>query len=488
MDHPRRSVPGAKGLNSGARTSDRRRSLAWGTAVALAALLIFTSAAAAADPTGTETFKKDPNTAVNFTWTLIAGFLVFFMQAGFALLGAGLIRAKNTVNYLTKSYMDFCMAALSFWAFGFALMFGGSKLAPGLEAGNPLVGFSGFFLTRQAYDVSTGMLWLFQMVFAATAATIVAGVVAERMKITAYLAYGFLIGALIYPIYGHWIWGGGWLATLPFGVGARDFAGSGVVHTIGGLVGLTGAAMVGPRIGKFNPDGTANVIPGHNMVYVVLGTFILFFGWFGFNPGSTLLATDLRISVIAVNTFLAGAAGAVASIYYSLAKTGKADIVMACNGSLAGLVGITAPCAYVAPWAAVVIGAIAPFVMMATLAFVERTLKVDDPVGAIGVHAGGGLWGLLAVGIFADGTYGGVKGLVTGAWGQLIAQLINMGTVVVWALGTGFLLFGLLKITMGLRASREEELSGLDVPEHGTECYPRELVPVSPIAGASERF
>lgn len=476
------------GSLSQGRAPASRRSLHKWTLVALVFLLVASSAAYAGDPTGTETFKKDPNTAVNFAWTLMAGFLVFFMQAGFAFLGAGLIRSKNTVNYMTKSFMDFCMAALSFWAFGFALMFGGSKLAPGLDLGNPLVGFSGWFLTRQGYDVTTAMLWFFQMVFAATAATIVAGAVAERMKITAYLAYSFIIGAIIYPTYGHWMWGGGWLSTLPFGVGARDFAGSGVVHTIGGLVALAGAAMVGPRIGKFNPDGTPNPIPGHNMVYTVMGTFILFFGWFGFNPGSTLAATDLRISVIAVNTFLAGAAGAVAAIYYSLVKTGKADIVLACNGSLAGLVGITAPCAYVAPWAAVVIGAIAPFVMMTTAAFVERVLKVDDCVGAIGVHAGGGLWGLLAVGIFADGTYGGVGGLIVGKGGQLVAQLIDMGAVVVWGLGTGFLLFWLLRVTMGLRASREEELMGLDVPEHGTECYPQERVPVSAIAGASERF
>lgn len=426
------------------------------------------------DPNGADTIAADPTKAVNFAWTLIAGFLVFFMQAGFAFLGAGLIRSRNTVNYLTKSFMDFCMCALAFFAFGYALMFGGSALASGLETGNPWIGYSGFFLTGASYDVYTIMLWFFQVVFAATAATIVAGCLAERTKITAYLAYSFLVSALIYPIYGHWIWGGGWLSTLPFGAGAKDFAGSGVVHTIGGLVGLAGAAMVGPRIGKFNPDGTPNKIPGHNMMYVVMGTFILFFGWFGFNPGSTLAATDLRISVIAVNTFLAGAAGAVAAIYASIMRTGKADIVQACNGSLAGLVGITAPCAFVAPWAAVVIGAIAPFAMDLMNWFVERVIKVDDPVGAVGVHAGGGLWGLLAVGIFADGTYYEVAGLITGQTGQLIAQLIDMATVTVWALGTGFLLFWLLKVTMGLRASREEELAGLDVPEHGTAAYPAE--------------
>ncbi len=440
------------------------------------------SVALAADPNPIDEVKA----GVNFAWTLMAGFLVFFMQAGFALLGAGLIRSKNTVNYLTKSFMDFCMCALAFWAFGFALMFGGSAMGSGLEAnfGNPIIGYGGFLLTGAAYDNATILLWFFQVVFAATAATIVAGMMAERTKIAAYLAYSFLVSALIYPIYGHWVWGGGWLATLPFGTGAKDFAGSGVVHVIGGLVGLAGATLVGPRIGRFNADGSANKLPGHNMMYVALGTFILFFGWFGFNPGSTLAATDLRISVIAVNTFLAGAAGAVFAIYAGLMRTGKADMVQACNGSLAGLVAVTAPCAFIAPWAAVVIGAIAPFVMNFVNNLVEK-LKIDDPVGAAGVHAGGGLWGLLAVGIFADGTYGSVvdnvmvpvKGLIVGDTGQLIAQLIDMAVVFGWALGTGFLLFWILKVTMGLRVTREEELQGLDIPEHGQEMYPVDTTP-----------
>jgi Amt family ammonium transporter len=439
-----------------------------------------TALAAGTDPTGADTLMADANAGTNFAWVLVTGFLVFFMQPGFALLGAGFMRTKHTVNYMTKSFMDFCMTGISFWAFGFALMFGasgaliGGSVANGLTDGNKLIGFSGFFLTGDAYDVTTIGVWFFQMVFAATAATIVAGMVAERMKITAYLAYSFVIGAIIYPIYGHWVWGGGWLFTLPFGSGARDFAGSGVVHTIGGTVGLMGAWLVGPRIGKYNSDGTPKQFKGHNMVYVVVGTFILFFGWFGFNPGSTLAATDLRISVIAVNTFLAGATGAVTAIYLSIIRTGKADIIAACNGSLAGLVAITAPCAYVEPWAAVVIGAIAPLVQQAAAWFVERKLKIDDVVGAFGVHAGGGLWGLLAVGIFADGTYGGVSGLIEGETGQLVAQLINMGTVTAWGLGTGFILFWTLRKTMGLRASREEEMEGLDMPEHGIEAYPEQ--------------
>ncbi|MBI4295888.1 MAG: ammonium transporter [Chloroflexi bacterium] len=438
----------------------------------------------AADPNGADTLKENPNMAVNMAWTLITGFLVWFMQLGFAFLGAGLIRSKNQTNYWTKSFMDFCIASLGFWAFGFALMFGGSKLFPGLDQGNSWLGFSGFFLSGESYDVSTIMMWFFQMVFAATAATIVAGAVAERMKITGYLAYAFILGAIIYPIYGKWIWGGGWLSTLSIAgaIGARDFAGSGVVHMVGGLTALIGAAMVGPRIGKFNKDGTPNAIKGHNLPFVVIGTFILFFGWFGFNPGSTLAATDLRISVIAVNTFLAGVTGAVVAIYWTFARTGKMDIISGCNGCLVGLVGITAPAAFVAPWAAVLIGAIAVPFLFATASVVERVLKVDDAVGAVPVHFGGGLWGLLSVGIFSDGTYLGVKGLITGEIGQLLLQLVDIGALVVWVGLTAFLMFWLIKRSIGLRASREEELQGLDVPEHGIEAYPKE-VPAAALAG-----
>jgi Amt family ammonium transporter len=296
------------------------------------------------------------------------------------------------------------------------------------------------------------------------------------MKITAYLAYSFIIGALIYPIYGKWVWGGGWLSTLNIAgvTGVKDFAGSGVVHMVGGLAALIGAWLVGPRIGKFNKDGTPNNIKGHNLPYVVIGTFILFFGWFGFNPGSTLAATDLRISVVAVNTFLAGATGAVVALYWNFIKTGKADIIMACNGSLVGLVAVTAPCAYIQPWAAVVIGAIAVPVMVLVSHIVERVLKVDDAVGAVPVHFGGGLWGLLSVGIFADGTYMGVKGLIAGGYGQLLLQLVDIAAVIAWVAPTAFLTFWMIKKTMGLRASKKEELQGLDIPEHGVEAYPVE--------------
>jgi ammonium transporter, Amt family len=437
----------------------------------------------AADPTGPETLANNPNMPVNMAWTLITGFLVWFMQLGFAFLGAGLIRSKNQTNYWTKSFMDFCISSIGFWAFGFAFMFGGSKFFPGLDQGSSFIGYSGFFLSGTSYDVSTIMMWFFQMCFMATACTIVAGAVAERMKITAYLAYAFVLGAVVYPIYGKWIWGGGWLSTLQMlgATGARDFAGSGVVHMVGGLSALIGAAMVGPRIGKYNADGTPNNIRGHNLPYVVIGTFILFFGWFGFNPGSTLAATDLRISVIAVNTFLAGVTGAVVALYWTFVKTGKMDIIMGCNGSLVGLVAVTAPCAYIAPWAAVVIGATAVPVMMFVSYLVERVLKVDDAVGAVPVHLGGGLYGLLTVGIFADGTYQGVEGLITGHGGQMVLQLINIGVLVAWVAPTMFLTFYILKKTIGLRASRKEELQGLDIPEHGIEAYPvdqpAEMVP-----------
>lgn len=466
------------------RTRSLRTFLRGGLAplLALSLLALLWSPVLAGDPVGEETLAQDPSAPVNFTWTLVAAFLVFFMQAGFALLGAGLIRSKNTVNYLTKSFMDFVIASLSYWAFGFALMFGGSALFAGLSEGNALVGYSGFFLAGEAYDVGTLMFWLFQMVFAATAATIVAGAMAERTRLQAYLAYSFLLGALIYPIYGHWIWGGGWLSRLPFGAGAVDFAGSGVVHGLGGFLALVGAWMVGPRKGKFRPDGTPNPLPAHNLVYVVLGTFILFFGWFGFNGGSTLAATDLRIAAVVVNTFLAGATGAAVAFYTRLIRTGKADLVMACNGALAGLVAITAGAAYVAPWSAVVIGAIGALVMVWATGFVERKLRVDDPVGAIACHGFAGVWGLLAVGIFADGTYGGVAGLVAGEIGQLVAQVISAAVLVAWALGTGLLLFWVLKRTLGLRVSPEEEEMGLDLTEHGLPCYGEE-VPLRQPAG-----
>jgi len=457
-------------------------------ASAFVLLLLLTTIAMAGDPNGSNTYTDDVagmKLAVNFAWTLIGAFLVFFMQAGFAFLGAGALRVKNTVNYFAKSYMDFSIGALAYWAIGFALMFGGSKLYAGLEDGNSIIGWSGWFLSGNSYDVSTMMFWMFQVVFAATAATIVAGACAERMKLQAYLIYSGIVTAVIYAIYGHWVWGGGWLATLPYGVGVRDFAGSGVVHAVGGMVALAGIYLLGPRIGKFNKDGVPNAIPGHDVPMIVMGTFFLFFGWFGFNPASTLAATDLRISVIAVNTFLAGAAGATLVCYYTFFKTKKVDIALTCNGALAGLVGITASCAYVPTWAAVVIGVVSGFIVMYGIKFNDWVLKVDDPVGAVAVHGYNGLWGLLTVGIFADGTYGGVSGLIVGNTSQIIAQLIDMVVVVVWAFGTGYILFYIIKKIVGLRVSPEEELTGLDLGEHGYSAYP-EFVIAGPMDGLRE--
>ena len=398
------------------------------------------------------------NQGSNVIW-MLGAFLVFFMQAGFAFLGAGLIRSKNTTNYMTKSFMDFAIASLSFWAFGFALMWGTSALG--------IAGTTNFFLTEAA-DGQTYVDWVFQMVFAGTAATIVAGAVAERTKTQAYLAYSFIIGAIIYPLYGHWVWGGGWLGNLEV-IGlpaAADYAGSGVVHAVGGFIALAGAVVVGARKGKFNADGSANVLSGHSIPYVVIGTFILFFGWFGFN-----INTGDSIGLNAVNTLLAGATGAVVALYIQLVRTGRTDILIACNGALAGLVGITAPVAFVEPWSAVVIGAIAAPIMMASVAFIENVLKIDDPVGAISVHGTTGLWGMLAVGIFANGN-NGVTGLIGGNGAQIVSQLISMGVVLAWALVTGFALFAVLKATMGVRVTEEEEMEGLDLAEHGLVTYP----------------
>ena len=406
--------------------------------------------------------EADPDanaTDIGNLTTMIAAFLVFFMQAGFAFLGAGLIRSKSVTNYMTKSFMDFAIASLSFWAFGFAIMMGTSAAG--------IAGTTNFFLADAGDDWQVYVDWMFQMVFAGTAATIVAGAVAERTKTQAYLAYSFMIGAIIYPLYGHWVWGGGWLGSLD-AIGlpaAADYAGSGVVHAVGGFIALAGAAVVGPRIGKYNADGTANQLPIHSVPFVIIGTFILFFGWFGFN-----INTGESIGLNAINTLLAGATGAVVALYITIIRTGQADILMGCNGALAGLVGITAPVAHVDPWAAVVIGAIAAPIMMGSVWAIENILKIDDPVSAISVHGTCGLWGILAVGIFANGN-NDVNGLVGGEGLQIVSQLISMGVVLAWALVTGFAMFLLLKFSMGVRASREEEEQGMDLSEHDLPAY-----------------
>jgi Amt family ammonium transporter len=341
-----------------------------------------------------------------------------------------------------------------------------------------IIGTSGWFMLGDFYDVDKylNMFWL--LVFCATAATIVAGAVAERLKFKAYLWYSVIVSVIIYPVYGHWVWGGGWLANLPLGLGALDFAGSGAVHAIGGFVGLAGAIVLGPRFGRFF-NGRSGAIPGHSMTLAALGTFILWFGWFGFNPGSTYDAYHLRIAVVAVNTNLAAAAGGIMALSIAHWKTKKWDLGMLINGVLAGLVAVTAPAAWIEGWSAIVIGLIGGAVMYGSVKILEAK-RIDDPVGAVSVHGAGGLWGLLSVGLFADGTYGNystegpfVTGLFYGGSGeQLLAQLISIVVVVVWAFGMGYLTFKLMDKAFGIRVPPEEELQGLDIPEHGASAYP----------------
>jgi len=443
----------------------RMRTLAlFGLAAVL--LLALPSAAFAADPNGAATLEADPSLALDFVWMLVAAFLVYFMQAGFAMVEAGFCRAKNATNLMMKNLLDFVMGSLAYFIIGFALMYGADKAG--------IIGTTGWFMNGDNYDVTVYRDFMFQVVFAATAATIVSGAVAERLKFSAYLVYSVVLSAVIYPIYGHWVWGGGWLSQLatPF----HDFAGSGVVHALGGFVGLAGATVLGPRFGKYGKDGKPRAIPGHNIPLAALGVFILWFGWFGFNPGSSLSGNDLRIAVIAVNTNMAAAAGAAMALIITKVKTGKYDIGMTLNGALAGLVAITAPCAVVGGGAAIAIGAVAGALVVASILTVEN-LGVDDPVGAFSVHGVNGVWGLIAVGLFADGTYGDVTGLLFGGGAaQLVSQLIGAGVVAAWAFGLGFVLFKAMDLVMGIRVSPEEELRGLDIDEHGSPAYPNFLV------------
>ncbi len=444
--------------------------------LAVLVLLMLVTPAMAADPSGAQTLKENPNAAVDFVWVLVCAFLVMFMQAGFAMLEAGFARAKNVANVMMKNLMDFAVGSLAFFAVGFALMMGADW--------HGLLGTTGWLLSGDAYDVSTIELWFFELVFCATAATIVSGAIAERPKFSTYIIYSAVVSALIYPIYGHWLWGGGWLSGSDFmtklggGYGALDFAGSGVVHAIGGYIALAACLLLGPRIGKYDARGNPRPIPGHSIAFAVIGTFILWFGWFGFNPGSTLSAHELRISIIAANTNLAAAAGAVTAMAVTWFRNGKPDVGMTCNGAIAGLVAITAPCAWVQPWAAIVIGIVAGLIACYGYWWLERR-GIDDVVGAVPVHGFNGTWGLIALGLFADGTYGVyttepplVSGLLYGNPGFFICQLISAAVNFAWAFGTGFLLFWILKKTIGIRISPEEEMLGLDIAEHASIAYP----------------
>lgn len=414
-------------------------------------------------PTGMALAQEGPTVesvaaGLDYVWVLVAAFLVFLMQAGFALLEAGSTRARNAGSVFMKNIMDFVMCGLAFWAFGFGIMFG---------QGNSFFGTEGFFLAGDYGTTDSALLWFFQMVFAATAATIVSGAMAERTRLDAYMAYSFLISAIVYPVYGHWVWGGGWLAQL----GAWDFAGSGVVHAVGGVAAFVGAKMVGPRQGKFGPSGEPRQMNGHNLGYVALGTLILFFGWFGFNPGSTLSGNDPQIAVIAVNTFLAGITGGLVAYYIRLVQTGKADLAVTASGIIGGLVGITASAAFVDYWAAVVIGGLAGGLVIWTAGVLERRFKLDDPVWAVACHAGAGLWGLLALGIFANGKYLDVAGLIAGDVRTFFAQIVSMVAVVAWTALTSVIIFGLIRATMGLRVSPEDEEAGLDATEFTQPAY-----------------
>ena len=437
--------------------------------LAAAACLICPSAQAA----GTTAAPALTQATADILWMVIAGLLVFFMQAGFALLESGLTRAKNAVNIFAKNFMDFSMGALAFWAVGHALMYG--------EAGNGLIGWDRGMIFMQT--ISTGLnplasaSWFFQMVFAATAATIISGAVAERMKLSGYLIASAVMTGLIYPVVGHWFWAGdGWLSAM----GVRDFAGSTVVHSVGGWAALVAAFMLGPRKGKYSKDGSPRAIPGHSLPMAAMGTFILWFGWFGFNAGSTLSATS-GIAHVVVTTALSGAAGMLSVLFISWIRHGKPDLSMALNGCLGGLVGITAGCASVSTGIAVLIGVAAGSLVYAAALFVEKRLRVDDPVGAVAVHGVGGAWGTLAVGLFGshaiDTRYAGAENairdglLLGGGWGQLGIQALAVVVVLATLLAASALLFGGLRLTMGLRVSEEEEYMGLDLGEHGMAAY-----------------
>ena len=440
----------------------------------------------------------DLQVALNIVWTLLCGFLVMFMQAGFALVEGGLTRAKSIAHTIGMNFLVYAIGIVGFWAVGFGLQMGG--VGPigtfggdatlngefviaigGKEFG--LFGTKGFFLTPEVYTPAVAAMFLFQMVFMDTAATIPTGALAERWRFLSFCIFSLAMATVIYPVYANWVWGGGWLSALGknFGLGHGhvDFAGSSVVHMTGGVAALVGAKMLGPRIGKFGPNGEVNAIPGHNIALAALGTFILAFGWFGFNAGSTLAGTDTRIAVIAVNTMLASAAGAFSAYLYLKTRFGAPDLGMMCNGMLAGMVSITAPCAFVTAPVAMLIGTVSGVLVVLSASFVENKLKVDDPASAVSVHATNGAWGILALGLFADGRYGEgwngvpgpVRGLFYGDASQLLASVIGIVVCVLWTSGVTFVAFRLTDKFIGNRVADHDEAIGLDVPELAVQGY-----------------
>lgn len=435
----------------------------------------------------------------NLFFLIVGVALIFFMQAGFMLVETGFCRAKNAANIAAMNLGIFTVGALAYWLVGFALQMGGAGAlaslggADGLSGafevakGWGIFGTKGFMLGGNTYDVGIAAMFLFQLVFMDTAATIPTGAMAERWKFSSFTIYGAWMAGLVYPVYAMWVWGGGWLAKLGtnvgLGHGVLDFAGSSVVHMVGGFVGLAGILVIGPRIGKFNKDGSPNAIPGHHIPMAILGTIVLVFGWIGFNGMSTLAATDFRFTMIITNTLLAATAGSFSAWMLVWRLWGNPDPSMIANGMLAGLVAITAPCAFVSPPGAVLIGLIAGVLVVGAVTFVERVLKADDPVGAVAVHGINGAWGMIALGLFADGTYGdgfnGISGAVSGlfyggGFGQLGAQLVGVAVCLMWAFGLGFAFFKIQNALTkgGIRSAPEDELAGLDATEMGVLAYP----------------
>lgn len=402
---------------------------------------------------------------INTVWVLLAAALVFFMEAGFAMLEAGFVRAKNSLNIIMKVFIDCCTGLVGYWAIGFGIMYGVDKLG--------IFGTSGFFLNSSMSNLpylaqnglSVEVYWMFQAAFAVAVATIVSGAVAERMKFMPYMVFSFLATAVIYPIAGHLIWNpGGLLAKA----GMLDFAGSAAVHAVGGWASLAAVLVLGPRTGKYKSNGHANVMPGHSMPLAALGAFILWFGWFGFNPGSALNGLDGTIAHVVVTTNLAAAAGGLVSALFTRLKYGKVDASMTLNGALAGLVAITAGCAYVNAASAAVIGAIAGILVVVAVEVIDK-LHADDPVGAIAVHGICGSFGTIAVGLFASV---GAKGLFFGGGFKLLGvQVLGLALVSLWSFGATFGIFKLLKATVGIRVSVADELEGLDISEHGIHSY-----------------
>lgn len=452
----------------------------------------------AADEFDAEAAVTTLGTQTNLLWVVIGAMLVIFMQAGFALVETGFCRAKHAAHVVSTNFAIFGLGFIGFFFVGFPLAFGGfSYSAFGMDqpVGDALLGSGNWvFLWKGGWALSGGGMtpavlgfFLYMVAFMDTVATIPTGSMAERWKWNSFVIWGLFAGAVYYPLFAAWTWGGGWLAktwdTMSLGAGYVDFAGSGVVHAVGGAAALAGAIVIGPRIGKFGADGKPRALPGHHIPMAMLGTFILLFGWFGFNAASTFAATDVQFATVATNTAIAGAFGAVAGMFWITKRTGKPDPGMMANGMLAGLVAITAPCAFVAPWAAAVIGVIAAVLAIETVFIVERKFKIDDPVGAIAVHGVNGSFGVIAVGIFSNGSYGagwngsptaGIEGIIKGDWGQLGAQLLGLAVIWTVIFGISFAFFKIQNALTkgGIRSKEEDEVMGLDLPEMGVSAYP----------------